>query len=210
MNKVIHCLIFFAFIALTVFAWITLPDTVITHWGVEGTPDGYSGKAFGILLFPIMVIILNLLFRFLPGIDPLKENYKKFGKSYETFIAVFNLFLLMLFFIFIFLNMCIDININRLIIPLFAFLFFSIGVILKDVKDNWFIGIRTPWTLSSKEVWRKTHQLGSVLFEAGAIVSLVGIFFPEYAFAFVLIPILLVSVILIVYSYMEHKKLFGK
>lgn len=210
MNRAIHYLIFFILLILTVFAWVVLPDTVITHWGIGGEPDGYSGKAFGILLFPVMVIILNVLFRFLPGIDPMKENYKKFGKSYETFIAVFNLFLLMLFFIFIFLNLCNEVNINRLIIPLFAFLFFSIGVILRDVKDNWFIGIRTPWTLSSKEVWKKTHKLGSILFEAGAIVSLVGIFFPEHAFAFVLIPILLVSTILIIYSYIEHKKLFEK
>ncbi|MBN2478112.1 SdpI family protein, partial [Candidatus Micrarchaeota archaeon] len=69
---------------------------------------------------------------------------------------------------------------------------------------NWFVGIRTPWTLSSEEVWNKTHKMGSKLFKAAGIIAFFGIIFPVYTVYLVLIPALTSVCWLFVYSYLEY------
>jgi uncharacterized membrane protein len=68
------------------------------------------------------------------------------------------------------------------------------------------VGIRTPWTLSSEQVWKKTHHLGGKLFKIAGIIAMAGVFFGHYAIWFVLLPILAVSVYTVVYSYFEYQK----
>ena len=85
-------------------------------------------------------------------------------------------------------------------------LFFYIGVLCENSKRNWFVGIRTPWTLSSDKVWDKTHKLGGKLFKIAGIIALIGIFFQNYVVYFILIPTFSVSIYLIVYSYVEFRK----
>ena len=95
---------------------------------------------------------------------------------------------------------------GRFIVPAIAILFFFIGILVENAKRNWFIGIRTPWTLSSAKVWDRTHKRGGRLFKIAAVIAFFGVFFPDYSVWMVLIPILLVSVYTIVYSYLEFKK----
>jgi len=89
---------------------------------------------------------------------------------------------------------------------LMAVLFYGIGVLLQHAKRNWFIGIRTPWTLSSDTVWDKTHKQGSVLFKICGLIALIGVFFKDYSIYFILIPIIVVSLYLTVYSYFVYSK----
>jgi uncharacterized membrane protein len=84
-------------------------------------------------------------------------------------------------------------------------LFYYIGVLLQFVKRNWFIGIRTPWTMSSDVVWEKTHRLGAKMFRASGIIALAGAFIPKYALALILLPVLFTAAYLIYYSYREYK-----
>jgi len=93
------------------------------------------------------------------------------------------------------------------LIPAIGFLFIYIGLILKHLKQNWFIGIRTPWSLSNEKVWNKTHKLGSKLFVISGIITLAGILFPPtFMILFILVPILASSIWLIVYSYLIYRK----
>ena len=84
--------------------------------------------------------------------------------------------------------------------------FIFIGFILRKVKRNFFIGIRTPWTLSSDVVWDKTHKLGSKLIIHSGIITLIGIFFQNYMLWFILTPIIVSAIILLIYSYLEFRK----
>jgi uncharacterized membrane protein len=90
--------------------------------------------------------------------------------------------------------------------PGLALLIASAGVVLLNSKRNWFIGIRTPWTLSSDTVWEKTHKLGAILFEISALVMLFGILLPDYLLPIIFVPIALSAVVTIFYSYVEFKK----
>jgi len=79
--------------------------------------------------------------------------------------------------------------------------------LLEKSERNWFIGIRTPWTMSSDKIWHKTHILGGKLFKIAGIIAIIGIFFGKIAFFFIIIPMILFAIYLVVYSYLEYRKL---
>lgn len=162
-----------------------------------------SGEFF---LMPIVTLAIFLLFLLIPEIDPLKKNIAKFRKYFDWFVVLIVLFLLYIYSLTLFWNLGYRFDMGQMIIPALGFLFFYIGVLLKHTKRNWFIGIRTPWTLSSDAVWDKTHQLGSKLFKIAGIIALLGILIPKYAIWLVLIPAISFSLYLFVYSYFEYKK----
>jgi uncharacterized membrane protein len=85
-------------------------------------------------------------------------------------------------------------------------LFYYLGILSENVTRNWFIGIRTPWTMSNEKVWDKTHKLGGKLFKIIGLTSLLGVFFQNYAILFTLIPTILITIYTVVYSYFQYKK----
>ncbi len=80
------------------------------------------------------------------------------------------------------------------------------GVMMENAKRNWFIGIRTPWTMSSDSVWNKTHAIGGKLFKISGGIAFLGVLFPDYAFFLVIAPIILSALYVTAYSYFEYKK----
>ena len=95
---------------------------------------------------------------------------------------------------------------SRLMAPAMGFLFFYCGILIKNAKRNWFIGIKTPWTLSSDKVWDKTHKLGGKLFKIMGVISFLGIIFPNYFVWLLLVPILAITLFILFYSYFEYQK----
>lgn len=91
-------------------------------------------------------------------------------------------------------------------LPAMGLLFIYIGWMLRKAKRNFFIGIRTPWTLSSDKVWDKTHQLGSILFMISGVLALIGSLFGSNAIWFVMVPLLGSTMFLVVYSYMLYQR----
>ncbi|MEM2728714.1 MAG: SdpI family protein, partial [Candidatus Bathyarchaeia archaeon] len=85
-------------------------------------------------------------------------------------------------------------------------LFFYIGILCENSRRNWFIGIRTPWTLSSDRVWEKTHRLGGKLFKAAGVIAMLGALIQEHAFILILAPIIFAAAYTIIYSYVEYQK----
>lgn len=183
-----------------------LPDRLASHWGQNGQVNGYMPKFWALFLMPIISAGMLLLFYFLPRIDPLKNNYKKFRKYYDSFILIIILFLFYIYLLTILWNFKIKFNMNLALIPALGFLFFYIGIILKYLKRNWFIGIRTPWTISSDKVWDKTHKLGSKLFIVSGIITIIGIFFDDFVLYFVLVPVIVSAIWLVIYSYLVYRK----
>ena len=155
---------------------------------------------------PLVLVGLTLLFIIIPRIDPLKKNIEKFRKYYDGFIILFFIFMLLVYVQTILWNLGIEISPNLVFPILMGLLFFYIGILLENAKRNWFIGIRTPWTLSSEKVWNKTHKLGSKMFKIAGIIALIGFLFQKYTFYFILVPVLFVAFYLIVYSYVEYQK----
>ncbi|MFH1073137.1 MAG: DUF1648 domain-containing protein [Nanoarchaeota archaeon] len=188
----------------------SLPDQMASHWNARGQVDGSMPRFWGVFLMPIISISMLILFLLIPKIDPLKKNVQKFRKYFDSFILMIIAFLFYIYALTLIWNLGTTFNMSVLIIPGIALLFFTAGVLVSHAERNWFIGIRTPWTLSNDVVWKKTHKVGGVLFKIAALLALVGIFFPRYALFFVIIPVLGMVVFTLVYSYVVYRQVEKK
>jgi len=183
------------------------PDQMAIHWNELGQPDGYGSHFMGLWFTPLISIGLTLLLLGFPQIDPLKKNIEKFRKEYNTFILLFVIFLVYMHVLTLLQNLGIHFNLLALLVPVFGGFFYYIGVLMEKAKRNYFIGIRTPWTLADDDVWDQTHRLGAKGFKISAVLTLLGVVFQNLAIWFLLVPLMLVSVYTIVYSYFAYKKL---
>ena len=204
-TAIITGLVLLSFI-ISIFFYPHVPESMATHWNSQGEVDGYMSKLWGLFFMPVMITGLAVLFLVIPRIDPKKENIAKFRKYYDGFIILLIFFLLAVHLHTLLWNTGIRISPNVVLPAGIGILFYYIGILMENAERNWFIGIRTPWTLSSDRVWRKTNRLGGKLFKAAGIAAMLGAFFPELTFYFILIPALSIAGFTVVYSYLEYQK----
>lgn len=187
--------------------WGIMPETMTSHWNAVGAANGFMPKVWALFLMPVISLFLAGLFSLLPKIDPYKENVAKFRETYGQVVVGIFAFLFYVYVLTIAWNLGYVFNFTTFLIPAFAVLFYGLGWALEKTERNWFMGIRTPWTLSSDRVWKKTHKLGGRLFKALGIITLVGLLFDAGAsFWLFMIGVLSVSLFLVVYSYIEFRK----
>jgi len=196
--------------ALGFILWGRMPEVMASHWNASNEVDGYMSRFWGLFFAPFIILGLYLLFLAIPRVDPLRHNIEAFKKHFDGFIITVLLFMLYLYVITLLWNAGQRFYLIRFLAPGFAVLFVVIGFLLEHVKPNWFVGIRTPWTLSDERVWEKTHIVGGKLFKFVGVLSLLAIPFPRFGVYFVLIPILVVAAYLIVYSYVEYRRERGE
>lgn len=188
-------------------AWNRLPDPMASHWNYLDQVDGYTSRFWGVFLMPMMSLLMLGLFVLLPSIDPLKANIAKFRPTFNVFILLLILFLGYAWKLTMLWNLGFrNFAMSAALLPAMGLLFLFIGYLLRKSERNWFIGIRTPWTLSSDRVWAETHRVGSVLFYASGVLALIGSLFGKYAFVFVLAPVLASTLIVLVYSYVSYRR----
>lgn len=199
-------LVFIFTAVITLAAYPLMPDAVASHWNAAGEVDGTMLKFQALAILPLLMIGFSALFFVLPRFDPLRQNYARFQDYYDGFMLVFALFLFAIQVQIILWGIGIPVSPNHLLPVLMGALFIYLGFLLEHAEPNWFVGIRTPWTLSSATVWRKTHRLGAELFRLAGIASLIGFFAGTYAILFILVPVIAVSVITVVYSYVEFDR----
>lgn len=200
----IICLV--AFI-LSAIAFPQLPEQIAIHFDAQGIPDGY-GSPLTIFLLPGIMLFVNLLAEITKHTDPRKDNYSYFSKHYYLIHLVLNIFLLLVqLYIISFSLQLIIFTLTNIIVIAMGVLFIIIGNMLPKVKQNFFMGIKTPWTLADEYVWYATHRFsGKLWFALGLIMCACG-FFPNNA----LVPAILISaiaaaVVPTVYSYIIYKK----
>jgi uncharacterized membrane protein len=195
-----------ASVLLGIILYPNVPDQMASHWNIEGEVDGYISKFWGLFLMPLISIALLILFTIIPKIDPLKENIEKFRKYFNNFIALIILYLLYIHGLTVSWALGYQFNMTLAILPAMGVLFYFIGELLEHSKRNWFIGIRTPWTLSSDNVWNKTNKLGAKLFRLSGVLIILGLLIQKYVLWLILAPILSSVLFLVIYSYLEYQK----
>jgi uncharacterized membrane protein len=191
------------------YLYLFLSENIASHWGMSGEVNGYMPKFWGLFGVPFMMFFLSLLLFWLPKIDPLKANVATFQKSYNAIIAGIIVFLFYIHLLTIFWNIGYRFDMGRMIVPPLALLWYGLGITMPKMKQNWFMGVRTPWTLESVRVWDETHRFAGKLFRYSGIVAFFGLAFPPYAFWFIIIPILISAFGSVIYSYLLFKK-YGK
>jgi len=188
--------------------WNQLPDQMASHWNVNDQVDGYISKFWGVFLLPLIALAMLVLFLVVPSIDPLKANIAQFRAVFNLFIVLIVAFMIYIHALTLAWNLgYTDFKMSGAMLPAMGLLFIFIGFMLRQAKRNFFIGIRTPWTLSSDTVWNETHRIGAVLFMiSGGFAILGGLFGGTAAFWLMFAPIIGSTVFLLVYSYILYRR----
>jgi len=210
-NKTLFWVRFFIVIAMIVAGialYPSLPETIPTHWGLSGEADAWGPKLLGILIGPVIATFMLLLFPLLSKLDPKKENYEKFKGSWEVLQTA-----LIGFFAYVFalqkyfsLNEQYSYLMGRLIMGGVGALFIVMGNLLGKIKQSFFIGFRTPWTLSDPEVWQKTHRVAGWAMLIGGVAFVLEALVWQFVVPVFVVSIVSIVVIPMVYSYLISKK----
>ncbi|KOX97622.1 SdpI family protein [Halorubrum tropicale] len=183
-----------------------LPERMVTQWNGAGEPTGTLPRTLGMWFVPGLAAGLIGLFALLPQIDPLGENIAAFRVHYDRFVVVVTAFLVAVHLAVLAVNLGYAVDVTTLAVAGAAALFYYLGTLLPHVEPNWFVGIRTPWTLSDDAVWDRTHALGARLFKLSAAIAVVGLFAGEYAVYFLVGPALATAAATVAYSYVLYAR----
>ncbi|HLO15945.1 MAG TPA: SdpI family protein [Anaerolineales bacterium] len=188
--------------------WNHLPDQMASHWNANDQVNGYISKFWGVFLLPLITLGMFLLFLVIPSIDPLKANIAQFRRAFNLFIVLIVAFMVYLYALTLAWNLgYTSFQMSKAMLPAIGLLFIFIGFMLRQAKRNFFIGIRTPWTLSSDTVWNETHRLGAVLFMISGVLAFIGAFFGGMtAFWLMFVPIIGSTLFLLIYSYVLYQR----
>ena len=195
-----------AMFVLAAWAWPRLPAQIPTHWNLQGKVDGHGNKLVGLLVLPLTVLGVYFLMMLLPLFDPGRANYGNFARTYNVLRLGFVAFMSVLYGATV--AAAFGRSIDMILVAFLgtAILFFVIGNLMGKIRPNWFVGIRTPWTLSSKQSWDKTHRLASWLFLfMGALFAVVAFIHNTWTLAAMIAIDALCLAWIVVYSYLVFR-----
>src|SRR4051794_26325012 len=181
--------------------WISyphLPAQIAIHWNYKGEPNRFVDKSYGAFFIPLIMVVLYIFRIIFPKIDPKKNNYPRFEGTYYWIMNGILLF----FFLFQVMKIIGDlgiINFKYVIPELIGLLFIFIGNLSPKFKPNYFIGIRTPWTLANEDVWKKTHRFGGKVFVIVGILQLFVPIIPAVIQGYYVLGSILISLALIIF-----------
>jgi uncharacterized membrane protein len=191
----------------SLWAYPRLPAEVPIHWNFSGEVDGYASKLFAVFATPVLMMLIYGILMGVPKIDPRKDNFQKFEGAYRIFVNVTLTFFAAGHLSIIFSGLGYHVNIDLITNIGLGLLFVILGNYMPKIKTNYFMGIRTPWTLANETVWARTHRFGGKVFFIGGVMFIVSAFMPSSIRVFLLIlSIVFIAVVPIVYSYFAYKK----
>ena len=188
------------------FIWNNLPDKIPMHWNGSGEIDDWGEKIE--LIFPLIIVSSVGYFTFLlvPTLDP-KGNFDKMGNKVRDLRYIISVFLTLLGLFIVYSIQTLNSN-PSMVFVIIGLLFSFLGNYFKTIKPNYFIGIKTPWTLENEDVWKNTHIIGGKLWFIGGLLMALTSVLPERIRLFAFLGIVaVVSIYPIVYSYLEFKKI---
>ncbi len=184
-----------------------LPLVMASHWSANDQVNGTMPRFWGAFLMPLLALVMLGLFLLIPGIDPLKANIAKFRGFFNAFILLIMVFLLFIHLLSLAWNLGYqDFKMSMVILPAVGLLFVFSGVLIMRAKRNFFIGIRTPWTLSSDQVWDKTHRLGGWLFIGMGLITVLSALLGAAAMWVLLVVLPIVVLVPTIYSYLLYQQ----
>jgi uncharacterized membrane protein len=159
------------------YVWNILPEQVPTHYNFSGEADRFSGKTGFAILISSMTFFTYGLMLVLPYIDPKKQIANMGKKFYQVKFIMVGLMVSLCWFI-IYKTIHQDANIQFMMVIIGGFLF-ALGNYFQTIKQNYFLGVRTPWALNNEENWRNTHKVSGKVWMIGGLALVVSYFvFP--------------------------------
>ena len=197
-----------AAIAVAVYLYPMLPHQIPTHWNFDGEVDDYTSKPWGVAILPMAALLVSAIMRLIPIISPKGFRTDKFMDVANVFTVTIVGFMSGIAILVLLEANGQDVRINEMTFAGVGLMFIVLGNYMGKVRKNFFIGIRTPWTLASDEVWSRTHRLGGKVFILTGIFMIVNSFvhFPGQT---IVVAIVAAALIPVVYSYVIYRRIEG-
>jgi len=192
------------------FAYPQLPEQLPMHWNIQGEVDRMQLKTSATWMLPLMMLVMSILFSILPKLDPKKDKYQLFEKEWRIIQGALISFFAYIQFAVLYISTHPQTQMMPLMFIGMGSLFTLMGNLMSKIRQNYFIGVRTPWTLADEENWNKTHRFASWSFVIAGILTLTEAFFIWNAPAVILGSILIASFLPMIYSFLLYKKAESK
>ena len=197
-----------AALGFAIVVYPSLPAQVPTHWGMDGQVDDYTEKMPGAFLAPVLGLGIWLLLVGLRRIDPRSRNYDRFDDTFWLIGNVLGVFMAGITVATLGYALGWPIAMERVVLGGVGLLLLVLGNVMPRLRSNFWMGVRTPWTLSSDQVWRDTHRVAGRTMVAGGLITLLALLFPgEYRIWIALAGFVIAGFIPVVYSYFSWRNL---
>ena len=205
LKAIISSIVILLPIIFGVIFWGSLPDTITTHFGSDGTPDGASSKAFAVFALPLIMLALHLVCILTTFLTNRKNGQSEKAYSLIFFITpMLSIFVATLIYATAFNY---DLHLGSILCVIFGLLFVLMGNYMPKITRNRTMGVKLKWTLESDENWAATHRVAGKVWFFGGFVVMLGALLPLNALMIALFPaILLLVLIPTVYSYVFYRK----
>ncbi len=193
---------------MSIVAYPQLSNPMPVHWNIHGQVDGYADKHWAAFLLPLLMAAMIGLFRALPWLSPRNFEVETFRPTYQYIMFVIVLLMGYINAIALYAALHPSVAVGKFVIGGVFLLFALIGNVLGKVDRNFYVGIRTPWTLADERAWHATHRLGGKVFVAAGLIGFLLILAgarTSMAFAVLLVAIL----IPVIYSLLYYKRISG-
>ncbi|MEK5449888.1 SdpI family protein [Paenibacillus sp. FSL R7-0331] len=185
-----------------------LPDLLPAQFSITGEVNRYWPKSSIIIQGAFLGLILPLAMQFIRRADPKKDNYRKFEAAYKMIRLAIAVMMDAMLVLAVAKGLNPDFAAGKLAIAVIGVLFIALGNYMPQIKDNYFTGIKTPWTLASPEVWRKTHRFSGYMWVASGVLLMLAAFLPATLSISLIITALLIAVIVpYVYSWLISQRM---
>lgn len=191
--------------------WNRLPERVPVHWNASGEIDRWGNKLTLIIMLFLLPVLTYVILSVVSKIDPKKRMSLMGGKLYQLKFSLV-LFMSLLALFIIYSTKSQTISSPSFVFAILGGLFMVLGNYFKVIKPNYFIGIKTPWTLENDEIWKKTHIFaGKLWFIGGLLIILGSLIFESSFFVKIFLTIVFcITIVPICYSYLKYKNLKNK
>jgi len=189
-------------ILIGILLWNQLPESIATHWGLDGEADGWSSRTFAVVMLPLIMFMVHWLCVLVTVADPKRKNIE--GKPFGMVLWICPLISLMAGTTIYATALGAELNINLFLPIIMGIMFVVIGNYLPKCKPNYTVGIKVPWTLNDEENWNHTHRFAGKVWVVGGLV-VIATAFLEQPFIF-LVFLLIMAVIPMLYSYLYYRK----
>lgn len=207
MRRLIRALMVLTALVGSAIAYTGLPERVPVHWNLSGEADRYGSRLELLFITPAMMIGVWAMLRFLPRIDPLRANYAKFAGTYEVLIDAVLALMLVTHIIALLGASGAPATVTIVARVAVGVMFIVMGNVMPRTRQNWFVGVRTPWTLSSPRVWERTHRVAGYMFVGLGVLVLATIpLAPQVGIPVLVAGVVAVALGSVVYSYLEWRK----
>lgn len=192
-------------VAVAAYLYRDLPDPMPTDWNPMGKTDGYLAKPWGVIVLPLAPILVFFLIRLVPVFAPRRSRTQPFRTLLNLVQVGTVAFISFGSVLFLLHASGVDVHINQIIFAAIGIVFIIAGQYVGAIRKDFLLGIRTPWTLTSEEVWARTHRMAGRFFIGMGLVCLFGALYqvpPEWVIGMVLV----LAFVPVVYSWFLYRQ----